>query len=63
MGTRAVIGVLSFALGVAVGLYAAKMYARAKLQSDADAVLEKLGLGGGTVQGLVDNTVVPSLVD
>lgn len=51
--------VLIFVGGVAVGLVIADFYAKAKIQSSIDGVLGSVGLGGGTVQSLVDKTIVP----
>jgi hypothetical protein len=60
--TRLWVGVLAFAVGVAVGLEAAKLYVKSTITSDADSLLSKVGLGGGAVQSFVDTDLVPTLV-
>ena len=60
--TRTVVALIAFAAGVGVGLFVAKLYATSKIQGAIDSGLKDIGLGGGAVQGLVDQTVVPVLV-
>ncbi len=60
--TRFWVGAIAFAVGVAVGLEVAKLYVKSTLTSDADALLGKVGLGGGVVQSFVDQTVIPTVV-
>jgi len=60
--SRVWVGVLAFAGGVAVGLFVAKLYVKSTLTGDADALLGKLGLGGGAVQSFVDGSVIPTVV-
>jgi hypothetical protein len=60
--SRTWVGVIAFAAGVGAGLLIAKLYARSQVTSAVDAGLEKLGLGGGAVQGFVDQYIVPAVV-
>lgn len=60
--SRTWVGVIAFAAGVGAGLLVAKLYARHQVGSAVDAGLEKIGLGGGYVQGFVDNYIVPAVV-
>lgn len=60
--SRVLVTAIVFVGGVGVGLLIAKYYAQYKVQSSIDSGLSKIGLGGGTVQSIVDGTVVPILV-
>jgi hypothetical protein len=56
------VGVIAFVAGGLVGAYLTKLYAISTIKGDVDAGLSKIGLGGGAVQGLIDNTVIPAVV-
>ena len=60
--SRVWVGVIAFVAGAAVGAYLAKLYAVSTITTDVNAGLSKIGLGGGAVQGLIDNTVIPAVV-
>lgn len=49
MGKLAV-GLIAFAGGIAVGLLAAKMYARSQVEGGVSDLLNAIGLGGGKVE-------------
>jgi hypothetical protein len=53
MNSKVVIGAIAFVGGVGVGLLAAKLYARYKVESGVSGFLNKIGLGGGTVEAVV----------
>lgn len=52
-----------FVVGVFVGVEVCKSVAQSKVQTGADSLLSAIGLGGGKVQGFVDSTLVPGLVN
>lgn len=55
------VAVVAGVAGVALGLLIADVYAKATIKNDIDSGLAKFGLGGGTVQGFVDQYVVPEV--
>lgn len=61
MSRVVIVGLLAGAGGFALGLWVADLYAKNKIQTTVDAGLAKVGLGGGTVQSIVDTTVLPDL--
>lgn len=60
--SRLWVGVIAGAVGFGLGLLAAKLYATSTITNDANALLGKVGLGGGTVQSIVDNNLIPAVV-
>lgn len=60
--TKIWVAVIAGASGVALGLLIADVYAKATVKNDIDSGLSKIGLGGGAVQGFVDQFVVPQVV-
>lgn len=55
--SRTIVALIAFGGGVAVGLIVAQVYARGQVQSTLDKGLNKIGLGGGTVQSVADSFV------
>jgi hypothetical protein len=53
--TRLWVGVIAFAGGVAVGLFAAKLYAANQVSSGIHGALQSIGLGGGTVEAIAQD--------
>jgi hypothetical protein len=55
------IAILAGAGGIAVGLLIAKEYAQQKVAGDIHDTLNAVGLGGGTVEQLAKNLIVPQV--
>lgn len=60
--SKLVVGLLAFVGGVAVGLYAAKLYAEKKTDDVIHNALDRAGLAGGTVEGIAKSILTPLVV-
>jgi hypothetical protein len=61
--SRVWVGIIAGVGGFLAGLYAAKLYAKSTLTTDVNGLLGDIGLGGGKVQSIVDNTLIPLAVN
>jgi hypothetical protein len=55
--------VLAGAVGFALGLYTAKLYARHEVKTSLDSFLGSVGLGGGVVQTAADSFIPNAIVN
>ena len=60
--SKLVVGLLAFSGGVVVGLYAAKLYAEKKTDDVIHNALDKVGLGGGTIENAAKSVLTPLVV-
>jgi hypothetical protein len=60
--SKLVVGLLAFAGGVAVGLYAAKLYARSQVDDAIHEGLDAINLGGGKIESVAKAILTPAVV-
>jgi hypothetical protein len=53
------VGLLSFGVGVFVGIQVAKAYAQNVIKDDITGTLKKVGLDGGVIETVADKLLVP----